>query len=159
MAGKTKNKTRPQIIDASERRAYVIEQRKGGNSYRLIAAAAIARFGIDNLPKGYDSRYACDDVMAELKRIQDQTSEETMEIRTLELERLDRMQAALWDDVVRANPAGPERDAAIDRVLKIMQRRSALLGLDAPKNVDFGSKDGSVSVQIYIPDNGRDDSS
>jgi len=42
----------------------------------------------------------------------------------LELERLDAMQAAIWDDAMNGHLG------AIDRVLKIMERRAKLLGLD-----------------------------
>lgn len=157
-----KNKTRKVVIEAAERRAFVIEQRKGGNSYRVIADATIARFGVENLPKNYDARYAHDDVTSELKRIREQSGEHAEDVLTLELERLDRMQAALWGEIVgqRGQPAIAQlRDSAIDRVLKIMRRRADLLGLDAPKKSDFTSQGEQVQTMIYLPDNGRADSS
>jgi hypothetical protein len=146
-------KSRPQLITAAERRAYVLEQRKGGSSYREIAAAARNRFDTPGvLPKGYDERYAHDDVMAELKRLNAQNAEAASEIRTMELARLDRMQTALWGTVL----AGSE--SAIDRVLRIMQRRADLLGLDAPKNLDVKSGGEKLQVVVYLPDNKRDKS-
>jgi hypothetical protein len=48
------------------------------------------------------------------------------DVRKLELERLDRLTMALWK---RAQSGEAE---AIDRVLKLMDRRAKLLGLDAP---------------------------
>lgn len=51
--------------------------------------------------------------------------EQADELRALELERLDTMLAAVWRDVL----AGDTR--AIDSALRIMQRRAALLNLDA----------------------------
>jgi hypothetical protein len=159
-AGKVKNATRPQIIEAAERRAYVIEQRKGGNSYRLIAEVTIAHFGLDTLPKNYDARYAHDDVTAELKRIREQSGEAAEDVLTMELERLDRMQAALWGEIVGqgGRPVVPHlRDSAIDRVLKLMKRRADLLGLDAPAKSDFTSGGDKVQTVIYLPDNGRAD--
>ena len=152
---KVKNATRPQIIEASERRNYVLEQRKGGSSYRVIATLALNRFGAERLPKNYDARYAHDDVAAELKRIQDQTSDDAKEVQTMELERLDRMQAAIWEDVLGS--AAAARDAAIDRMLRIMKRRAELLGLDAPAKSDFTSGGDKVQTVIYLPDNGRAD--
>lgn len=58
------------------------------------------------------------DAIAELPR------EPAEEVRALELERLDAMQAALWPKALRGNVG------AIDRVLKIMERRAKYLGLD-----------------------------
>jgi preprotein translocase subunit SecD len=53
--------------------------------------------------------------------------EEAASLRDLEVMRLDEMQAALWEQAV------DECDTrAIDRVLRIMERRARLLGLDAP---------------------------
>jgi hypothetical protein len=48
------------------------------------------------------------------------------EIRTIELARLDGLMVTLW-------PAARRGDlAAVDRILKVMERRAKLLGLDAP---------------------------
>lgn len=58
------------------------------------------------------------DAIAELPR------EPAEEVRALELERLDAMQAALWPQALRGEVQ------AIDRVLKIMERRARYLGLD-----------------------------
>jgi hypothetical protein len=53
--------------------------------------------------------------------------EEAASLRDLEVMRLDQLQAALWEQAV------DECDTrAIDRVLRIMERRAKLLGLDAP---------------------------
>src|SRR5215212_3194424 len=59
------------------------------------------------------------------------------ELRGLELERLDRMQVAIWDKATSGNLR------AVDRVLKIMKRRAQLLGLDAPRQV-------TVSVGVTV---------
>ena len=48
----------------------------------------------------------------------------------LELARLDVAQRAIWKKVVKGDLA------AIDRLLKIMQRRAKLIGLDAPVKLD-----------------------
>jgi hypothetical protein len=56
------------------------------------------------------------------------------QVRTLELERLDAMLEAVW----RAALSGDLK--AIDAVLKLMDRRSRYLGLDAPQRVDIEAK-------------------
>ena len=53
--------------------------------------------------------------------------EQAQELRALEALRLDQLQAALWE---RATD-GDVR--AIDRILRIMERRARLLGLDEPE--------------------------
>lgn len=52
------------------------------------------------------------------------------EVRRLEVERLDALLGALWDLALGGNLQ------AIDRVLAVMQRRAAYLGLDAPQKID-----------------------
>ena len=146
-----KHTTRPELINAAERRAYVLEQRKGGSTYREIATAAIKKFGVENLPKGYDERYAWMDVKAELTRIQSANAETAAEIRDIEMARLDRMQTALWSKVLQGH------EGAIDRVLRIMQRRADLLGLDAPKKQDITSDGKKVEIVVKYETNGRDD--
>jgi hypothetical protein len=56
------------------------------------------------------------------------------QVRTLELERLDAMLEAVW----RAALSGDLK--AIDAVLKLMDRRSRYLGLDAPQRIDIEAK-------------------
>lgn len=55
-------------------------------------------------------------------------------LRTIENERLDAMQVAIWGKV-RKGDLG-----AIDRAIRISERRSRLLGLDAPQRVDLGAR-------------------
>jgi len=47
--------------------------------------------------------------------------------------------------------------AAIDKLMKIMERRARLLGLDAPAKTAFTDPSGenAANIQIYLPDNGR----
>jgi hypothetical protein len=45
------------------------------------------------------------------------------------VDRLDRLLAAIWNQAIEGD------GESIDRCLRIMKRRSELLGLDAPKNV------------------------
>ena len=55
-------------------------------------------------------------------------------LRTIENERLDGMQVAIWSRV-RQGDLG-----AIDRAIRISERRSRLNGLDAPQRVDLGAR-------------------
>jgi hypothetical protein len=51
------------------------------------------------------------------------------EYRDMELERLDRLQRAVWRDAIGGNTK------AVDSVLRIIDRRSRLLGLDQPTKI------------------------
>jgi hypothetical protein len=64
------------------------------------------------------------------------------EVRTLELERLDRFLSYLWDKIEQGDPV------AIDKGLKIMDRRAKYLGLDAPikQEVEVTNYDGGTEV-------------
>ena len=70
-------------------------------------------------------------------------AEPTDALRTLELERLDALQLAIWDQAIQGHVAN------IDRVLSIMKRRSALLGLDAPKRREPAGSAGSPLTVIF----------
>lgn len=114
----------PDLIDTAERRRFVIERRKAGDTYQQIAEAAVSEFGADALPSGWDSRYAYKDVKRELRRVREDVAESSGDLLTLELERLDAMLRGLWP----AATTGDER--AVSAALRIMQRRAKLLGLD-----------------------------
>ena len=109
-------------IALTERQKTAIALRKSGASYRAIAAHIAALPGNEKYSEGL----AHADVTACLKALVSQTSLDTEEYRSLELERLDTAQLAIAKKV----QAGDLQ--AIDRWLRISERRSALLGLDAP---------------------------
>lgn len=63
------------------------------------------------------------------------------EVRALELARLDGLMVTLWPMARRGDLA------AVDRVLKVMERRSKLLGLDAPQRHEMVTLD-AVEAEI-----------
>ncbi|MBP2325344.1 Ni,Fe-hydrogenase III large subunit [Kibdelosporangium banguiense] len=98
---------------AAERRARALELRKAGASYEQIAQQC-----------GYSHRgTAHRAVMQALASVADELA---ADVRDLELTRLDSMLMGLW----RAARDGD--GSAVDRVLKIMERRAKILGLDSP---------------------------
>lgn len=109
--------------------------RKKGGTYLEIANAAVSRFGRDNLPKGWDERYAYKDVSRELEKMRNELAEHVEAVRELELQRLDDLLKGLWDRATGKDIDYP----AIDRVLKIMERRARLTGLDAAQQMDLQS--------------------
>jgi hypothetical protein len=98
-------------VESIDRKKKALEMRIAGASYEAIAQEL-----------GYRSRSgAYQAVMTALKRT---LQEPANELRTLEVRRLDEMLADLWGK--RKQPL------VADRILRIMERRAKLLGLDAP---------------------------
>ena len=135
--------SRPQLIEAAERREFVLNMRKSGATYRQIAAATIQHFGVEQLPKGYDERYAWMDVKAELDRIRDNVAEAAEQVRTLEAERLDKLFLAMYTQASKGN------QGAVDRCLRIMERRAKLYGLDTPSKHEVTGADGDA-MEIIV---------
>jgi hypothetical protein len=110
-------------IAAAERARQALELRKAGAQYADIATTL-----------GYaDASGAYRAVSRALAKL---TAEPAAELRELELLRLDRMLQAIWDQVIRGN------HGAVDRALRIGERRAKLLGLDAPQKIAPTSPSG-----------------
>lgn len=63
------------------------------------------------------------------------------EIRQMELDRLDIALASIWSQIISGDLA------AINTMLRIMERRAKLLALDAPKRVFVEEKTPPISVE------------
>jgi len=139
-------------IKTAQRRAVVLAKRLSGMHYRQIAQEVLEEFGAEELPKHWDELYAYKDVKRELDRLNRERDETTAAIRRLEVERLDALLRTLWPK--RADPP------VTDRILKIVERRAKLLGLDAPERKDITSAGQPIesAVVIYLPENSRDES-
>jgi hypothetical protein len=114
VATKKRKSVPPEQFDKENK---VLELRRSGETWERIALAV----GYANA-SGAQKAYAR--VVSRVQR------ESVDEIRDLELDRLDRIQRAFW------TPAIVERDKrAAEVVLKVMDRRAKLLGLEAPTRV------------------------
>lgn len=113
-------KTGKRVVKAAERRAKAFELRKAGLSYQTIGAQlGITRQSAHSL------------VTTALRQLNEKTAEDAAELTRLELERLDDCQAV----VVHEMRTGRNRLAAVDRLLRIQERRAKLIGLDAPERL------------------------
>lgn len=92
-----------------------LELRLQGHSYRAIATALKVNV-----------RTAYNDVQSALDDLEDLSAKKAERIRDLDLLRLDRMMSAL------ATRCRSGDSFAIATVLRIMERRAKMLGLDAP---------------------------
>jgi len=83
-----------------------------------------------------------------LREITSKSAETAAEIRELELMRLDAMLTGLWPQASRGNLG------AIDRALRIAERRAKITGIDAPTKVAPTTTDGDdlapVSRGIFV---------
>ena len=135
MAGRGDPKTSPRRIEIAERRKKATQMRQAGASYETIARTM-----------GYKS---ASNAVQDVQRYLAETAQEaTAEVRAMELARLDMLWQKAMAVLVRNHITvsngkvisvdgknlvddGPTL-AAIDRLLKIQERRAKLLGLDAP---------------------------
>lgn len=117
---------------AAARRVKALDLRKAGASYRQIGAQL-----------GVSEAQAFNDVKAALDALNKLEIAAAEDVRRLELERLDTLTLALWPN------AKSGKEGAIDRILKLMERRAKLLGLDAPTKQELSGPDGEPLVKVY----------
>lgn len=86
-------------------------------------------------------------VTAAFDDIRTKTAENAVILRDLELERLDRMLEGVWEAATTGDVS------AVDRALRISERRAKLLGLDAPAK--FAGHDGGPITRTWV-DIGRE---
>ena len=119
----------PDMIDAAQRQTEALRLRQQGKTFAEIAQAL-----------GYsDPSGARNAVMAALREA---TTEPNNEMRALELTRLDALHAALWP-LALAGELG-----ATDRILKIMERRAKIMGLDAPSDTSEKELDELIAKEF-----------
>ncbi len=126
---------------AAERRVKSLELRKAGLGYRQIGEQL-----------DVSEAQACRDVQRALADLAEMEQDHAREYRQLELERLDALLSPLW---LRARGRRIQHDdgtvedvppdyAAVDRVMRLMEARRRLLGLD----VQPEDKDHEVIVRV-----------
>lgn len=103
--------------ELAERRRKALELRKSGATYDQIA----------NALHYTDRSNAAKDVKRAILEI---IEEPAKDVLSLELARLDALLLGVWQKAKTGDVA------ALDRAIKIMDRRSAYLGLDAPQVVE-----------------------
>lgn len=118
--------TKAKQAKVAERRAKAITLRLAGMDWQTIA---------DRLE--YSSRgAACQDVARALEANLAEQSQAADTLREVETLRLDRLQAAAWPAAVKGDLK------AIETVLKVIDRRVKLQGLDMPLRAELSGLDG-----------------
>jgi hypothetical protein len=110
------SKTSPRRIEAVEKQRKALDLRKAGATYAAIAKQ-LEYAGPTSAERAVKAA-----LNATVKDAAD-------DVRNLEVERLDAMLLGLWKMANSGNLG------AVDRVLRIQERRAKLLGLDAPTKV------------------------
>lgn len=124
------NRTSAARARSLDRQAKALELRRMGKGYTEIARAlGIGRSQAHRL------------VQASLAEAKAQIFTAAADLRAVELSRLDAMLAGLWPDARKGS------FGAIDRVLKVMERRAKLLGLDAPLRLAHGGDDEAPPIR------------
>ena len=104
----------PELVDKEVR---VLELRRMGFTWARIAEQT-----------GYaDHTGAYAAYKRAIKRTQQQPADE---LREQELDRIDRLQLALWPNAMKGNAQ------AVSTIIRLMERRSKLLGLDMPIKIE-----------------------
>ena len=130
----SESKTSQRRILAVEKQRKALELRKAGVPFSVIAEQLCYR--------GPSGAYRA--VMSALRRTLQEPADE---VRQLETERLDALLLALWPHAKSGN------QGAIDRALKVMERRAKLWGLDMPVRADITSGGRPLTIALTWGDN------
>ena len=125
-----KSRVKPETLEKERK---VLEFRRGGLTFDLIAER-LGYASASGAHKAYLS--ACNRIVYE----------DVVEVRKSEMDRLDIAQAAIWGDLTDTqNTDANTRARLVLALIKIMERRARLLGLDMPTKAQ-------VEVNIYDRD-------
>ena len=117
-------------IRTTEKTLKALELRKRGMNYTQIGEKL-----------GCARNTACRYVLSELENLADKCREEAVQVRDLELHRLDDLYLKAWEAVEEGDLP------AIDRCLRVQERRAKLLGLDAAEKIEHS---GVVSWMEWV---------
>lgn len=127
-----KNAPEPDRLDKENQ---IVELRRAGVAWKVIAE----RTGYASASGAYNA----------YQRIAERVIRPGLEeYRDLELERLDRLQAGVWGKALNGDLR------ALDSVLRIIDRRTRILGLDAPKEVNLKAEvttydRNTIDAEVY----------
>jgi hypothetical protein len=125
-----KSRVKPETLEKERK---VLEYRRCGLTFELIAER-LGYASASGAHKAYLS--ACNRIVYE----------DVVEVRKSEMDRLDIAQAAIWGDLTdTVNVDANTRARLVLALIKIMERRARLLGLDMPTKAQ-------VEVSIYDRD-------
>lgn len=122
-------------VKAHTRQLQALELRKAGLTYARIAEIC-----------GYASKIGAHKAVQ--AAIRSTLREVAEDVRSLEIDRLDALMTGVYPQAIKGN------QGAIDRVLRIMERRAKLLGLDAPVQQEI---EGRINFVVDLSADDRTD--
>lgn len=140
-----KTRTQPRLVVAAQRREKALRLRAQGYRYREIAEAV-----------GYnDTSAAWNAVKQALDELRDRTADQADRYRILEDQRLDMLAAPLWRRLTRTVTDPQTGDEAIepnyravDRLIRIAERRARLWGLDETDRHRQAADDAQAAADL-----------
>ena len=127
-----KQKATPRKLKTHDMTHQALELRKAGLTYEKIAEAL-----------GIAKSYAHEIIMKGLESIKEDIKTDATTLVALEVERLDALLRSLW-----ANKDNPRH---ADTILKIMERKAKLQGLDAPTRIEQSGVGGNPIQLQAVP--------
>jgi hypothetical protein len=125
----TASTARPQLAGAAERREKAFDLRIAGNSYRQIGK----ELGVSHeAARGY--------VIAALEESAARTDLKADQLRDIELARIDEVLRGLW--------SSKDEPQTASVIIRLGERRSKLLGLDAPTKLEHMLEPGQVQTVL-----------
>lgn len=121
----------PDGMSEAQRRLTALQMRQAGLSWHVIGDAL-----------GLTHRQAYNLVMKDLAKVGKVLERRARELHALESERLDTLTTALWPQAVGGSVK------AVEALLKVMERRAKLLGLDKPDQVETRSSTVTAVVNF-----------
>lgn len=138
--GNHKLKTGTTVLQETLRKQMAVEMRLAGYTLEKIGQelGGLDRSRVHHL---------IDSVIREKR---EEISSQAEDLRALDIARIDRMIQGVWPKATTGNDY-----PAIDRVLRLMERRAKLLGLDAPTKIAPTSPDGETPYAPVMTDTER----
>ena len=113
-----------ELLDTAQRRNLVMEKRREGKTYRMIADEIEQEVGADKLPNGWGPRYAHQDISRELEKYRDDLRENVEFVVELQVQRIEEMIRGLYPKARSGD------EDAVSEIRNLMKRKADLLGLD-----------------------------
>src|SRR6187399_412109 len=123
--GKQTAKGSAQQLAIAQRREEATRLKLAGHSYREIAAQLNCSVGTVHT-----------DIGAVLERAQEKAEDYLERERAISVARLEKAVVAIWQEVELGN------FDAVDRLVKLEQRRGKTIGFDAPERRELSGRDG-----------------
>lgn len=120
-----RQKSHPETLNAIDRRRRALQYRLNGLTYDQIVDKLKVDMG-DRLPKSYDNFWCWRDVDLEIREYRKEIKETVADLIELDLKRLDKLFTIAMENAESGSMK------AVLTALKIMERRSKLLGMDKP---------------------------